>query len=443
MANVKYKTYSDYLNTLGGLINWSSYTALPATQQTGIANYFNNNAGDGWIESDWLAVCPQNEARFAGNQGQYPNNLSVTSYWTPTAVTVTKNSIANPADGRVTASKLLETAASSVHSVDQALDFIPGATYQLTCYFRPIGGRYLVLKAYDGVNNYFATFSPSGVVTVESGGLSSSSTCNQTSNGFWVASIFFNAATNAGTGTFGPGMSTNGTTVSYAGDITKGLYTWGNVLTQTTYAAPTALLIPNDQLGEDFIDSCFQVYQTNPVGAGLAPLQGFQVLPDGVQIIGTNSWTWNNWLWTFPTWYTAGFPVYLNYRKGCPNYAGTTYSAMATYAVDQQILFTNSAGVMDFWKCIIATTAGQSPDTNPNSWQVLQLPEFLFQYVIFSSYADYLRMDAQMEKAQAADALADEELVRQQTRQELAMGIQPAFRVSTHLNFNSGTYLGR
>jgi hypothetical protein len=443
VANIKYKTYSQFLDTLGGLVNWSSYTALPTTQQLGIKQYFNNNAGDGWIESDWIAVCPAGEARFAGNQGQYPNNLAVTTYWTATATTVTKDSIANPADGRVTASRLLETAANSTHSVNQSVTYIPGATYQLTCYFRPIGGRYLVLKANDGVNDYFASFSPAGVVTVEGAGLSSPSTCTQTANGFWVASIFFIAATNAGVGTYGPGMSTDGTTVSYAGDTAKGIYAWGNVLTQTTYAAPTALLIPNDQLGEDFIDACFQVYQTNPVGQGLSPLQGFQTVPDGVQIIGTNSWTWNNWLWTFPTWYTAGYPVYLNYRKGAPSYSGSDYSALATYAVDDQILYTNTSGVMDFWKCIVATTAGQNPDTNPNSWQVLRLPDFLFQYVVFASYADYLRMDAQMEKAQAADALADEELVRQQTRQELQMGIQPPFRVQTHVSSAGTGWAGR
>lgn len=443
MANIKYKSYSDYLNTLGGLINWTSYTALPVTQQLGVAQYFNNNASDGWIESNWLPVCPVGEARFAGNQGQYPNNLSVTTYWTATATTVTKNSIANPADGRVTASKLLETTANSGHGVLQTVDFIPGATYQLTCYYRPIGGRYLYLFANDGVNNYYSTFSPAGIVTNTSSTVSMPSTVNQTANGFWVCSIFFTADANAGSGTFGPGMSTDGTTVSYVGEVTKGIYTWGNVLTQTTYAAPTALLIPNDQLGESFIDACFQVYQTNPVGQGLSPLQGFEMVPDGVQIIGTNSWTWNNWLWTFPTWYTAGFPVYLNYRKGCPSFSGSTYSAMATYAVNDQILFTDSDNVMNFWKCIVATSAGQSPTTTPNSWEVLELPEFLFMYVVYASYADYLRMDAQMEKAQAADALADEELIRQQSKFELQQGIQPPFRVQTHVSSGGTGWAGR
>jgi len=158
MANIKYKTYQNYLDTLGGIINWATYTGLPATQQTAIAQYYNNNANDGWIHNNWLSVCPNGEARFVGNLGQYPNNLANTTYWTATNLTATANSLANPADGRVTATKLLETVTNGVHNALQSLTYIPGATYQITSYSRPIGGRYLYLSANDGVNTYYTFF---------------------------------------------------------------------------------------------------------------------------------------------------------------------------------------------------------------------------------------------------------------------------------------------
>jgi len=434
VGNIKYTSYSAYLNTLGGLINWSSYTGLPETQQIALKQYYDNNATKGWIASNWLAVCPNGEARFVGNLGQYPNNLANTTYWTSTAVTPTANSIANPADGRVTATRLLETAANSTHTCLQNYTFIPNATYQLTCYARAVGGRWLFLSANDGTTNYFSTFDVvNGVVGTGSSGLTSPSTITQTANGFWVCSIFFTAAATAGSGTFGPGMSTDGTSVSYAGDTSKGLYVWGNVLSQTTYAAPTALLIPNDQLGEEFIDAVFQVWQMSPIGAGAPVPQGYEMMPDGVQVIGTNAWVWNGWMWTFPTWYTAGWPVFLYYRKGKPSFTGDDYDASETYAVDEQILFTDSSGVQNFYKCIVATLGGQSPDTHPNSWQILQLPEFLFQYVCYAAFADYLRMDSQMEKALTVEALAQAELDRQHDREERQMAIQPTFRVQTHV----------
>ena len=70
MANIKYKTYQNFLDTLGGLLNWSGYTALPATQVTALQSYYNNNAQDAWIHNNWLAVCPYGEARFVGNHNR-------------------------------------------------------------------------------------------------------------------------------------------------------------------------------------------------------------------------------------------------------------------------------------------------------------------------------------------------------------------------------------
>lgn len=444
MANIRYRTFQDTLDSLGGLINWSSLTAITSTQFTGIQQSYNRAANDAWIENNWLAVCPNGEARFVGNVGYYPNNLSVTTYWTTTAVTITGNNLANPADGRVTASKLLETGATSAHKVLQSYTYIPGATYQLTCYARPIGGRYLYLTAYDGVNTYSTFFNIStGVVGTQSSNLSAASTINQTANGFWVCSLFFTADSSAGTGTYGPNISSDGSTTSYTGDTANGIYSWGNVLTQTTYAQPTTLLIPNDQLGEEFIDSVFQVTQTSPTGAGFPAPITYQMMPDGVQIIGSNTWVWNGWLYTFPTWYTAGYPVFLYYRKGCPNYSGTAFSTTSTYTVDTQVLFQDSVYGYDFWKCAVATTANQSPENTPASWTELKLPDFLFDAVVYACYADYLRMDAQFEKAAQADALSQSHLDNQSDRQERQMGIQPPLRMATHLNSQGASYISR
>lgn len=444
MAAIRYRTYQDFTDTFNGLINGPGYTALPSTQQTGIQQFYNKNANNAWISNNWLAVCPNGEARFVGNVGYYPNNLSVTAYWTTTAVTVTANNLANPADGRVTASKLLETTANSAHQVLESYTYVPSATYQLTAYARPIGGRYLYLYANDGVNTYYAIFNAvSGVVTAQSSNLTATSTISQTGNGFWVCNIFFTSAATAGAGTYGPGMSSDGTTVSYVGDAAKGLWVWGNVLTQTSFVSPTALLIPNDQPGEDFIDAVFQVWQTSPIATGYPAPMPFVMLPDGVQIIGANAWVWNGWMWTFPTWYSAGSPVFLYYRKGCPSYSGNAFSTSATYTVDTQVLFNSATTGYDFWKALSATTANQSPDNTPSKWEELKLPDFLFDTVVYSSTADYFRMNAQHEKATGLDAIAQKHLDDQSDRQERQMGIQPPFRVASHLNSQGNSFLTR
>ena len=431
MATVITRSFTEFTDTLGGLIN-IAWASIPSAQQTSIRQFYNNNAGYGWILNNWLPLCPNGEARFVGNQGFYPNDLSNTTYWTTTGLTPTATAIANPADGRVTATKLLELGPATAHNALQTFTYIPSTSYQVTAYFRPIGGRYLYLSANDGVNTYYAFVSPLGVLGSYSTNMTAPPTVQQTSNGFWIVNLFFTSASTAGTGNYGPGISSDGSTLTYAGDTAKGIYAWGNVLTQTQFASPTTMLIPNDQLGEEFIDSTFQVWQTSPVGPGNPVPISFSVMPDGVQILGTTGWVWNGWLWTFPSWFLAGYPVYLYYRKGSPDYSGSDYSAGTAYTVGQQILFTNSNSEMNFWKCVVATSAGQSPDTNPTKWQVLELPDILFWYVVYSSYADYLRMDAQMEKAAMADSLAQEYINTQSDKQERQQGVELPFRVQTH-----------
>lgn len=432
MANIKYSTFSDFLNYLGGLLNLS-YTDMSATQKLGVQSYYNFNTQKIWERCNWTQTSPYGEARFVGNLGVYPNDLSKTANWTATAMTVTGNNLSNPADGRVTASRLIETATTGTHTVLQAFTPIPSSAYQVTCYYRPIAGRYLYLYATDGVNNYFSTFSPAGTVAVSSSNLTSASTCVQANNGFWICTIYFNSVAAPGAGFFGPGTSTDGTTVSFLGSTSAGIYAWGNVINQTTFASPTSQIIPYDQTGEDFIEQVFNVWQQSPAGASLPTTSPYEEVMDGIQILGTNGWSWNGWLYTYPNWYNGSYPVYLWYRKQQPNYAGSAYSAMATYAVDDQILFTNAAGVLDFWKCVVATSAGQSPDTTAASWTELKLPSVFLKFVTYASTADYFRMDAQSEKAQGMDSLAEEMFALEADKLERQSGWLPPWKVSTHV----------
>lgn len=431
MANIKYNTFQNFTDYLCGLLNLG-YANMSATQQTGVQAYYNFNTQKIWERCNWLETCPYGEARFVGNLGTYPNDLT-NSAWVTSNLTVTAGALSNPADGRMTASSLIETVTNAQHQSVQNYTFIPAAAYQVTCYFRPIFGRWLYLRAYDGVNTYSTFFSPLGVVGTQSNNLTQASTCTQANNGFWICTIYFNAASTASAGYFGPGISTDGVTTSYAGTVGTGIYAWGDVLNQTTYASPTSQVIPYDQAGEDFIEQVFTVWNQSPAGASNPITAPYEETPDGIQIIGTNGWSWNGWLYTAPNWYSGAYPVYLYYRKQQPDLSGTAYSAMATYAVNDQILFTNSAGVMDFWKCTAVTTSGQSPDTNAAKWTELKLPSIFFKFVTYASYADYLRMDAQSEKAQGADGIAEDMFVLEADKLERQSGWLPPFKVQTHV----------
>jgi hypothetical protein len=87
--------------------------------------------------------------------------------------------------------------------------------------------------------------------------------------------------------------------------------------------------------------------------------------------------------------------VYLEFRKRAPDYSGSTYSATATYAVNDQIYFTDG----DFYKCLTATIAGESPTSAAAKWERLDFPLILKEAVAQGAYADMLKEDGQTEKA--------------------------------------------
>lgn len=429
-------TYSTFLT------RWCALVGIPTdrltTELAASANAgFNNAINDMWQRGPWMEVCPT-EARFCGNQLSYGNNLANSAYWTTTAVTPTANATYNPLDGRQTATKVLETSATSAHKLVQSnVNFFPNTNYQITAYIRPNGRNYAQISVYDGASTYSAFYNLStGAVGTTSG--VTGSTIGQQPNGFWLCQFTFtSSATANSSGTYTVSVSTDGSTLSYAGDATKGLYVWGAVVQQTGNVSQNELVLPWDQAGETEIDAVFDVYKTNPVGSSYPPKQTFELTPNGVQLI-FGTWT---------TYYVNGVlqqnlygtvpcsPVYVYFRKVCPAYSGDDYSATATYAVDDQIYYDG-----DYWKCIVATTAGQSPDTTPNSWERLVIPATFLDFCTFNAYGDWLISDGQLEKAQAAYAIAQSKMDDQFDIFERQGGQVLPMNVGTHLTARAAYY---
>lgn len=102
--------------------------------------------------------------------------------------------------------------------------------------------------------------------------------------------------------------------------------------------------------------------------------------------------------------------VWLEFRTRCTPLLGDDYSATATYAAGDQILFNSSGTVKNFYTCVTATSAGESPNTAAAKWAIVEIP-YLFQpYLVNGAYADYLLMDGQTDKAGVQNRLADEYL---------------------------------
>jgi hypothetical protein len=423
------------------LTSWCALVGIPtsrlSTEVAASANaLFNSALQTMWIAGPWLETSPRGEARFAGNKLSYPNNLAITSAWTATNLTITGNSIQNPVDGRITASKLLETVTNGAHSVLHGTNAIVVSTsYQVSAYVRPNARSWVYLKYADGDVDHTAFFN------VTTGALGTATNCvssmSAQSNGYYLCQLTFTTSTSiTPTGALTIQVSTDGSTLSYAGDTAKGLYVWGVLLQQTSNTSMNDYLVEWDQSGEDVIDAVFDVYQTSPFATSFQRSQTYTPTPYGIQLING---TWTNY-------YVNGVnqnniygsnpanPVFLFYRRKMPNFTGETYSSTETYAVDEQVYFVNSAGDGDFYKCLVATTAGQSPATTPTSWEIIPLYQVFFQYCVYKTFADWLVSDGQMDKAAGFYAVAKNKMDDEFDVLERQMGTVMPVKMQTHLS---------
>lgn len=427
--------YSNVLANITGLIGVPLSRLTTETAEI-INNLFYSNVRQLWGAGNWTDVSPYGEARFVGNLLTYSNDFSKTAYWTATNATITANSIGNPADNRTTASKLLETSATGQHKVVQSgLAAFPTTQYQLSVYVRPNGRNYVYVAANDGVATY------SGYFNVQAGTVGTVTNLQnwniqQCPNGFLLCTLTYQTASTAASQDVTIAVSTDGSTLSYAGDTAKGLYLWGALLVQTTNVSPQQFILPPDQTGETEIDQLFTAWVDNPAMITYPRQQGFVVTDQGWQMIssaggfmGTNGYV------TYNT--NPANPIYIYYRKVPYTYQGSVFDATATYTVGEYAYYTWTTGARkntsDYYKCTEATSAGQTPETHPNKWELQPVPEQLFNALVWQTYADWLIQDGQADKAGQAYQMAEQKKNEEWDRIERQSPNSWNMRVFTHV----------
>ena len=70
--------------------------------------------------------------------------------------------------------------------------------------------------------------------------------------------------------------------------------------------------------------------------------------------------------------------VWVEFKIPVPRIFGEAYSASSTYAVGDQIQFESTSGnvpVIDFYNCVTATSAGESPSSAAAKWERVEIPD--------------------------------------------------------------------
>jgi hypothetical protein len=142
--------------------------------------------------------------------------------WSKSNASVSANLVVAP-DGAVSADKLVDTAASTNHSVNQAATTVAATSYTWSCYAKSAERTQIALEIYNGGTTYKAIFS-----LVDGSFVSSTGTGTYTVTplaGGWFRFAITGTASTTTTNAFV--YTASGGTTTYLGDGYSGIYIWG------------------------------------------------------------------------------------------------------------------------------------------------------------------------------------------------------------------------
>jgi hypothetical protein len=174
--------------------------------------------------------------------------------------------------------------------------------------------------------------------------------------------------------------------------------TTGNLPTVTNFWGVLAEFdryVAYEQTGFIALGHVLNAYQRNPRIFSNPEEVDFVLSENGVQIIDSVTGVW------------------LRFRLKTPQLTGGVWSASATYAVGAQVYYSSATLAGNFYDCIEATSAGQSPDTHAAKWSIVEIPRIFQRYLEHGAYADYLTAEGQNEKAPLESKRAEMMLAQQ------------------------------
>lgn len=197
--------------------------------------------------------------------GAYPDWYNVTDVQVTvsnsTTLTYTTETPTNIADS------LLEAASTNIHFVSRTGLSFSNVPYTVSVYAKSNGRDWLYIRSQDDVITTFTAFFnlSSGTVGTVVGGSAAIQDCG---GGWWRCSLTFTPSQTAAVGAVRFYPSTDGSTLNYLGDITKGLYLFGSQLAQGSsaieYYPTSATSSSRNELiySEDFSDASWTKFET-------------------------------------------------------------------------------------------------------------------------------------------------------------------------------------
>jgi len=110
-----------------------------------------------------------------------------------------------------------------------------------------------------------------------------------------------------------------------------------------------------------------------------------------------------------------------------------TFDAAAGYASGEQIYWDNGGTITgNFYQANASAAAGEDPSDTPGKWDVIEIPEFLEGYLIYTAYAKCLTGDDREDKMAGALAMASGYLDLEADNIYRQQGQTPTVRMRTY-----------
>jgi hypothetical protein len=149
------------------------------------------------------------------------------------------------------------------------------------------------------------------------------------------------------------------------------------------------------QTGYTAYDHSFAAWDRNPITDGRAIRLTTFHSNLGLQLLEDYSYVW------------------LEYRIRRPLLKGDVFSATATYAVGDQVYFSSAAIRGNFYDCVTATAAAESPATAAAKWALVEIPAQFETFLIHGAAADYLTADEEADRRDREELIAQADLQNQ------------------------------
>lgn len=158
------------------------------------------------------------------------------------------------------------------------------------------------------------------------------------------------------------------------------------------------------------LGNVLNIYASDPRDADTerAASLGFVIRSDGIQVQSG-----------------AGETVWVEHLPVPPRLRGAAWDSTAIYSAGDPVLFENE----NFWVALDTTAAGESPTTNPELWELQEVPMVFRDYLVQRAHATMLRRDGAHDQAMAQDELGWQALWRERDHVEGQQGQVKRYRV--------------